>query len=248
MPAALLACLILASDPLPGVPRYDDILAETHRFLNGASARYGIEIVWKAPLSAYRSGNTTVTVESADDAQLVAFVPLFQKELDRYPKAVFEGRIKRIVLGKAILESGGGRRSGLAVHALSTMFVDVTSDLRSNYVRKLLHHEIWHLLDPAWNDAAWAAVNVHEFSYGAGGGWMQDERAHTLPSSPGFLDNYSTASQAEDRAQFFAALLFAPDVVRERGSKDERIAKKAALLREAAASIGLGATFWPGAR
>lgn len=134
---------------------------------------------------------------------------------------------------------------GLAVHGLSAFFVDVNSDLRTSYGRKLLHHEIWHLLDPAWNDEGWAATNAPDFHYGHGGGAMQDERAHTLPAFPGFLDNYSTASQAEDRAQFFAALLFAPDVVRELAKKDERIAAKAALLREAAALIGIDASFFP---
>jgi hypothetical protein len=235
-----------APEALPMAERYDDVLARTHSFLDAASGKYGVEIVWKAPLTSYRSEGTTVTVERAEDAAFVAFVPSLQTELDRYPAGLFKGRIDRIVLGKNILESGGGRRSGLAVHGIRTLFVDVTMDIgRSNHLRKLVHHEIWHLLDPAWNDGAWSEVNPPDFHYGKGGGAMQDERAHTLPAFPGFLDNYSTASQAEDRAQFFAALLFAPDLVRERGVADPRIAKKAALLREAAASIGIGAGFWP---
>lgn len=243
--SAILALLILAAEPLPGVPRYEDRIAEAHAFLDGAPERYGVEIVWKAPLTAYRSDGVTVTVERADDTQLVDFAPLLQAELDRYPKGVLRGRIERIVIGKSILESGGGRRIGLAVHGLSAFFVDVTADLRNGYARKLVHHEIWHLLDPAWNDETWAAINVPEFRYGRGGGSMQDERAHKLPEFPGFLDTYSTASQAEDRAQFFTLMLFAPDLVRELGKKDDRIAKKAARLREAATSIGIAPSFFP---
>lgn len=55
MSAALLALVILAADPLPGVPRYEERIDEAHAILDGAAERYGVEIVWKAPLTAYRS-------------------------------------------------------------------------------------------------------------------------------------------------------------------------------------------------
>ena len=90
----------------------------------------------------------------------------------------------------------------------------------SDYVRHVMHHEFFHIVDWSgaswrWRVPEWKKLNALKFQYGKGGHTMQqDAKSWSLASgTPGFLNRYSRSSVAEDMAEMYAFLMTRPKAV-----------------------------------
>jgi hypothetical protein len=116
------------------------------------------------------------------------------------------------------------------------------------FLRRLLHHEVWHFADLADDgdvgaDGVWPAVAG--FAYGAGGRSMRRPEAARPASAPaGFVTPYATAALEEDKAETFAFLVTEPHRTRARALGDPILAAKIDRIRELGAALGLDEAFW----
>jgi len=82
------------------------------------------------------------------------------------------------------------------------------------YLRKVIHHEFFHFFAYSiegviYEDkSGWTLLNPKDFKYGTGGVNMQSDGRVTLPKlMPGFINEYSTSGQEEDKAEMFAYMV-----------------------------------------
>jgi hypothetical protein len=166
------------------------------------------------------------------------FLYMFRKEFGKYPPELLRlSGLKRIVFCSDLLRNGG-RRSGIAVSDIATIYLNVRSGIFSErFRRKLMHHEFFHMVDFASfgfeQDTEWAALNPPGSGYNealataAGHGPSSDV---THPA-PGFLTRYSLANAREDKAELFSNLMFNDLTAREFIKRDGALTQKVALLK-----------------
>jgi hypothetical protein len=120
------------------------------------------------------------------------------------------------------------------------------------FLRRLLHHELWHFADLADDgdvvaDGAWQALLPEGFAYAGGGRFMREPAAARPEAAPaGFVTPYATAALEEDKAETFAFMVTEPVTTRERALADPVLAAKVARIRELAATLdaGMDDRFW----
>lgn len=152
-----------------------------------------------------------------DEVALRSTAATLTSEHALYPHAFLEAAgIGRVVLCES-LSYNGQRRRDVPDLASGTLYIDV-GDRAVRRKRHSFHHEFWHMVDyrllgsrfESAHDAEWAQHNPEGFAYGEGGKHMRlDGGSSQLASAPSdaFLNRYSTASVAEDRAEVWAALM-----------------------------------------
>jgi len=167
-------------------------------------------------------------------------------EFARYP-ASFPSRagLARIIFCSR-LHYDGQRRGHVPSFHSSTMYIDCQPQPRRRLVSSF-HHELWHFADYMmlgrdyeFADAEWHALNPSGFSYEKGGAIMRSEDATSgymgSAKCDAFLNRYSTASAAEDKAEVWAALLTDMHLLDSSvtlGRKREMLKIRAATLLEA---------------
>jgi hypothetical protein len=120
------------------------------------------------------------------------------------------------------------------------LYYDVVCGSHSElYVRAVIHHEFFHLLDykddgKLYSDPAWSALNPKGFKYGRGGARAQDDALGSLltDAKPGFLNSYSTQGVEEDKAEVFAYLIVRQGLVEARVKKDDVLAAKVRRMKD----------------
>ena len=149
-------------------------LSKTHR-IEILSARSPFSL----PLAnGVVSGSPPSPAESAAIAIVV-------EELWRYPRAFVErARLSRVVLCSALKEADTPIPSLPNFHR--TLLLDV--DAGPAFLRRLIHHEVFHFLDYADDDQVqrdpeWEKLNDRWFVYGSGGRFERDPRSSERGSS-----------------------------------------------------------------
>jgi hypothetical protein len=138
------------------------------------------------------------------------------------------------------LSFDGQRRSAIPDFESDILYLDVCRGWPNRlYLRKVLHHEFFHILDyrddgSVYEDPSWSELNPPEFAYGSGGRNAQG-RADTSvlnDQHPGFLNHYSTTGVEEDKAEIFANLIVEPLKMKERVEADAVLRRKVDRLKE----------------
>jgi hypothetical protein len=190
-----------------------------------------------------------VTGQPARLAQLRATARVLAQELGRYPPSFLPAvRLRRVMLCTDLRE-GSVRIPSLPNYERS-LLLDVDSP--PSFVRRLVHHEIFHFADFAddgqlQRDPQWEALNGPRFSYGSGGRFMRSPGSALLTDAlPGFLTRYSTSALEEDKAEVFAFSMTAPAAVARVAARDSVVRAKVHAVRAQVARLdpAMGAEFW----
>ena len=183
-----------------------------------------------------------------------SFVPILTSEWFLYPVELVEKtRLRRIILCKN-LTFEGQRRTAVPDFEHHDLYFDVVRGSYSElYVRKVIHHEFFHIIDfmddgQLYSDERWAALNPKGFKYGAGGSTAQKDSSMSLVNNrvAGFLNKYSTMGVEEDKAEVFANMVVNPNVMELRAKQDKVIKAKMRRMTELleAFSPETDKTFW----
>lgn len=162
------------------------------------------------------------------------------EELARYPRGV----LRRIGLWHVVLCDGlseGAVPIPSLPHVDHSLLLDVSA--RGAYLRRLIHHEVFHFIDLADDgavrrDPAWASLHEPAFPYGLGGRTMRRPAAADAAQAPaGFITPYATSALEEDKAETFAFAVAAPAMLLRRAHADPVVAAKVEALRLRLAAV-----------
>lgn len=216
--------------------------------------RYSLEIVaadWAFPVP---TPHGPIDGTPAADSDVERYSVLLVEEFSLYPPAfVSRTGLKRIVLCTE-LSFAGQRRNAVPHFQADTLYLDVVRGLHSRpYMRKVIHHEFFHIVDlrddgQLYADDDWRALNPPDFRYGTGGRNAQELRSTSVLTDqyPGFLNHYSTTAVEEDKAEVFANLMVDPVYVRNRATEDPVLRAKVERMKQILARFSpeLTDVFW----
>jgi hypothetical protein len=180
------------------------------------------------------------------DATLVKlYRAMFIEALGSYPKKFLdEIGLRSIVLGRRITVDGTACYSFSDVEH-GRLFLNLDAGSPDGYVRRTLHHEIFHFVDFAEDgrldeDRAWSALNPVGVLDGSGGGSMQNDSDAGRPdeSLVGFVNRYATSGLAEDKAEVYASLVFDKAWMLRRSSADSILGRKVERIRTSLRRFG----------
>ena len=211
--------------------------------------REGVELMAAVRPFRLDLASGVLSGEHADERALGAAASVLVEELSRYPRRFLaESRLRRVVLTRALVENG------TAIPSLpnfeGALLLDV--DAPPAYLRRLLHHEVFHFFDYAGDDQlkrdpAWEQLNDRWFVYGAGGRSVRAPGSGRLTADlPGFVSKYATSALEEDKAETFAFLLATPLPLARIAAKDAVVRAKVLAIKRALAGFcpELDARFW----
>lgn len=217
----------------------------------GSSGSAEAEVSWMEATSTFSAqlGHGRVLCSPPPAARLREVMAALRGELARYPEgSLRSARFKRILACAGLTE--GGVPIPSLPNVAQSLLLDVDAPVA--YLRRLLHHEIFHFIDFADDsqlkrDPDWEALNDSAFNYGDGGRSMREKGSARLTRElPGFVTGYATSAVEEDKAEVFACLMVYPEPTAELARQDPIIARKIALLRAQVerAIPTLGQAFW----
>jgi len=163
------------------------------------------------------------------------------RELARYPKDFLaRARLRRLVLCSKFHEGREPIPSLPNYHG--ALLIDVDAD--APYLRRLVHHEVFHFADYAdddqlSHDPAWLALNDRYFVYGSGGRFAREPGAGRFSAEiPGFVSRYATSALEEDKAETFAMRMSAPEQFAALTATDSILRAKSGALEAQLRKLG----------
>jgi hypothetical protein len=221
-------------------------LRELSESLHGS---HGVEILHVRSPFSLRLDTRTVAGSVPQDSLVAAATVIVTDELSLYPRSFLENStLRRVSLCASLTENRQPIPS--MPNYRNTLLLDV--DASPAYLRRLLHHEVFHFADVAddgevlW-DPTWEGLNRDGFEYGHGGRDVRHPTASALTDElPGFLTPYSTAAIEEDKAEVFAFLMVEPTTVARRQVHDPVLATKVERIKHIARVVSpeMTGTFW----
>jgi len=196
-------------------------------------AGLGIEVF--APERAFRmeSGRAWLRGAPISDRDQQRALATLASELARYPAQFFaRARLHRLILCSHLHEDNEPIPSLPNYHG--ALLVDVDAD--ASYLRRLVHHEVFHFADYADDDQlsrdpSWLALNERYFVYGSGGRFLRDPGAGRFTTEiPGFVSRYATSALEEDKAETFAMRMCAPEKFAQLIAADPILRAKSAAI------------------
>ncbi|MEO6600220.1 MAG: hypothetical protein ABIQ16_10135 [Polyangiaceae bacterium] len=198
-----------------------------------ALAALGVEVVVPERTFHLESGRAVLTGNPVATADAERALETLAVELARYPASFLErARLHRLLLCSKLHEGTEAIPSLPNFHG--TLLVDVNAD--APFLRRLLHHEVFHFADYAdddqlSHDPAWLALNDHYFVYGSGGRFVRDRGAGRFSAElPGFVSRYATSALEEDKAETFAMRMVAPRTFAALVAEDPILLAKSAAV------------------
>lgn len=247
MPRMLFSLLLvaIAIAPLTAAEKPD---------LAALAKTYGIEIVVAEPVLPVKMSTGVIDGAAAAKADAESFAPIFAREWSLYPpELVAKTRLKKVVFCKD-LSFAKQLRTAVPDFEHDVLYLDVVRGRRDEkYVRKVIHHEFYHIIDlrddgELYADERWARLNPPEFKYGAGGAKLQDDPTVTTSGKdvPGFLNRYAASGVEEDKAEVFAHLMVEPKAMADRAKVDKYMRAKVERMKELLAAFApkVDAKFW----
>ncbi|MFN0249283.1 MAG: hypothetical protein ACKV2T_20530 [Kofleriaceae bacterium] len=133
--------------------------------------------------------------------------------------------------------------AGMALLDQQRILVDVgglASAAQGFTIDRVIHHELFHMFDyrgAYFNyDSEWEALNPPGFAYHDPEKHYRDrELSNVRP--PGFVGDYATQNEAEDRASTFEVVFGRPTEACALAAEDPVVAKKVALIKKRVKSV-----------
>ncbi len=203
-------------------------------------ASLGIES-WRATASfRFELGTGVLTGGAPDGERSREVARVVEQELGRYPA----GFAKKVRLRRVVFVSNL-REANKSIPSLPNfeggLLLDIVPDSPGEdaYLRRLIHHEVFHFMDYADDDQlsqddAWTSLNDEYFVYGFGGRFERRGRSSGFGSGgPGFVSGYARSALEEDKAETFAFMMTAPAALAAQVTSDSVLAQKVATLQRA---------------
>ena len=168
------------------------------------------------------------------------YTNLLIQEMSKYPEDFFERiGLRTIALGRN-LRFQNAFRAAVPDNYSGILFIGIRDDYSDDYFRHVFHHELNHFVEyHIWRDYRYDWDQWRVLFNGSGGGGElayqggEDRNAITYnPNLPGFLNNYSTLGQEEDRSEMTAFFLTENGNRQflEKAKRDNLFYQKAVLL------------------
>lgn len=218
----------------------------------------GIEIIADDPKFPVMAPYGRIDGSAAPKEKNEEYTQYFVPEFSLYPRSLMEKtKLKRVIFCDA-LKFAGQKRNAIPDFVNDTLYYDtVTGAGRLRYMRKVIHHEFFHIIDyrddgALYEDNDWKALNPKEFRYGQGGA-----RAQTVSGTgdltdryPGFLTHYATTGVEEDKAELFAHLIIDADYVEKRAKNEPVLRAKIEKLKRSMVAFcpQIDESFWTRAK
>lgn len=204
----------------------------------------GVEVLLPEGELRLESGAATLSAQAPEPGAAKAALAVLSRELGRYPSEFLaRARLKRLLLCADLREGSEAIPSLPNYHG--TLIVDVNAD--APFLRRLLHHEVFHFADYAdddqlSHDPAWLALNDRYFVYGSGGRFSREPGAGRFTAElPGFVSRYAMSALEEDKAETFALRMSDSALFEKLAASDPVLRAKAtaidAQLRKLSASF-----------
>lgn len=160
----------------------------------------------------------------------------------RYPQRVLDiSGIQHVALCKEIrygkVHEGVPQPAGMAMPGEARLLLSLEpvahiADYGGDFtIEQVVHHEVFHMLDKETDDHDWHALNPPRFSY-------RDPAPLDESTRPaGFVNNYATTNEREDRASTFEFIIGQPDKLCEIERVDPIVAKKVRVVRARVAKL-----------
>jgi len=216
-----------------------DLLAQGLAPVRGKSpavarlAELGIEVFAPERVFHLESGRAQLQGAPISDGNRERALATLAPELGRYPAQFFSrARLRRLLLCSSLHEDSEAIPS--LPNYRGSLLLDVDAD--ASYLRRLVHHEVFHFADYAdddqlSHDPAWLALNDRDFVYGSGGRFLREPGVGRFTDQiPGFVSRYATAALEEDKAETFAMRMSAPEKFAELIAEDAIVRAKSAAL------------------
>lgn len=165
------------------------------------------------------------------DAVAIAFA--------RYPANVLSAALlEHVSLCRKIRydHDQGPNPSGIAIIDDKRLMISIETVRGDFTLEQIVHHEMFHLIDhamlgaKAYDDHEWHALNPPTFAYA-------DPAAETPARPPGFVDNYATTNELEDRASVYELIMGQPQALCEIMATDPLVRAKVKTIRTRVARI-----------
>jgi hypothetical protein len=216
--------------------------------------RYGLTIVTVEPRFPVQMKTGEIDGGAAAKADVESYAAIFNFEWSLYPpELIKKTRLKTIVFCKD-LSFARQRRTAVPDFEHDVLYLDVVRGRDDDrYVRKVIHHEFFHLIDlrddgKLYEDDRWAGLNPPGFKYGMGGAKLQDDPTVTSTGrdAPGFLNRYAASGVEEDKAEIFAHMMVEPKAMAARAKNDKYVRAKLERMRELLAEFTpkMDEAFW----
>jgi len=178
-----------------------------------ALARLGVEVLAPEREFQIESGAAVLGGEASSARARERALSTLAGELSRYPaQFLMRARLRRLLLCAKLREGSEPIPSLPNYHG--ALLIDVDAD--EPYLRRLVHHEVFHFADYAdddqlSHDPAWLGLNDRYFVYGSGGRFLREPGAGRFSDEiAGFVSRYATSALEEDKAETFAMRMSAP--------------------------------------
>lgn len=224
----------------PSLP--EPVFGALEKKLGALNSKYP-GVVFTLPRKELKDGWATLNYKpilSESDASL--YVDVFIEEFAKYPADfIRSSKLKRVELVEK-LAIGTQFRAAVPDYDHEVLYYDVSYVRNQRYVRHVVHHEFYHMLEQEWNgnayykDPNWAMLNEKDFKYGSGGSdaYGRGDVWSFVHPKPGFLNIYSTYGLEEDKAEVWA-VLFVPEnwkLVKQTVADDPILRAKVSYMRE----------------
>ena len=206
----------------------------TFEALTGASFRFG-DVGPEIEEFAPRLTVADVSPQAADWAGMV-----LARAARKYPLGSFDCvRLDTLMLVSELDSSEAGE-GGFAVRSRGLIVVatwDWQSERADYFLERAFHHEVFHLIEDEFDafadlDTEWRNLNAG-VGYGAPAKafWRDgDGLVDATDSIPGFLSQYGTVSELEDKAELFSFLMSDPLHAATRAGRDLLVRDKTRIL------------------
>lgn len=195
-------------------------------------AERGVELLVASSEFALPLANGVVAGSAPGEGVTLA-ARIVAEELSRHPRELLmRARLSRVALCSNLSEAGAPIPS--LPNLNRTLLLDVDAD--AAFLRRLVHHELYHFLDYAADDQvqrdpSWEKLNDRYFVYGSGGRFERDPKSSLPAELPGFVTRYAMSALEEDKAETFAFWMVERDWLERRVKSDPVLAAKLSVLQ-----------------
>jgi hypothetical protein len=163
----------------------------------------------------YRDIWNLASYELLDEGRRQHYTDIIMAELDKYPDDFFERIGLSIIVITKDLKFDNVYRAAVPDNYSRIFFIGIRDDYTDDYLKHVFHHELNHYIEfSIWGDYRynWGQWQILFAGRGGGGELAYqggEDRTAILynPNLAGFLNNYSTLGQEEDRSEMMAFFL-----------------------------------------
>lgn len=231
---------------------------EQHPKVKEIKNLFGLEVIIDKD---YQSSSGRFSYRKVNDTKRISnYLDILIQEYKKYPPAFFEKiNINKIIICDSMFVLGR-RRSAYPYAQNKTLILAIDFfEERLPYMIHVMHHELHHCTEFSlygsmyYRSDEWNCLNSANFMYGSGGA-IQYKEGSTKKNwyklthfKEGFVNEYSSLGQEEDRAELMAILMNKPrrDTLIDYCKTDEYLKKKVHyLINEMNTMMGSSGHHW----